>query len=156
VAIQVPLSNLATFIGGGGGCTGAGGSIGIDGPADCWNDCELQEAVTHASRSASALRAARRALAGDGFAVIEVREQWRWMLGRGIDSSSGWITKYRLNCGAAQQNHFFAAGLMSMSLRLTGACGADDRLISGCLSFEQAPCIFHQDSQHFEMAPFLL
>ncbi|WP_423956452.1 hypothetical protein [Candidatus Binatus sp.] len=95
------MSNLATFIGGGGGCTGAGGSVGIDGPEDCWNDCELQEEVAHASRIVSAARAARRAVAGDGLAVIGVREQWRWMLGRGIDSSGGSMVKYRLSCGAA-------------------------------------------------------
>jgi len=94
VAVQFPFSNLARFIGGGGGCTGAGGGVGIDGPADCWNDCELQEKVTHASRIVSAARAARRALVGDGLAVINVREQWRWVLGRGIDSSSGWMVKH--------------------------------------------------------------
>jgi len=89
VAIQFPLSNLARFIGGGGGCTGAGGGFGIDGPVDCWNDSELQEEVMHASRMVSAARAARRALVGDGLAAVNVRERWRWMLGRGIDSSSG-------------------------------------------------------------------
>jgi hypothetical protein len=114
VAIQFPFSNLATFIGGGGGCTGAGGSIGIDGPADCWNDCELQEEVTHASRIVSAAKAARRALVGDGLAVINVREQWRRTLGRGIDSSSGWMIKYRLSCGAAQQGHFSRGASISM------------------------------------------
>jgi len=101
VAIQFPLSNLATFIGGGGACTGAGGGVGIDGPVDCWNDSELQEEVVHASRIVSAARAARRALAGDGLAAVNVREQWRWTLGRGIDSSSGQMVKYRLSCGAA-------------------------------------------------------
>jgi hypothetical protein len=114
VAIQFPFSNLATFIGGGGGCTGAGGSIGIDGPADCWNDCELQEEVTHASRIVSAAKAARRALVGDGLAVINVREQWRRTLGRGIDSSSGRMTQYRLSCGAAQQGHFSRGASISM------------------------------------------
>ena len=67
---------------------GAGGGVGIDGPVDCWNDSEVQEEVMHASRIISAARAARRALAGDGLAAVNVREQWRWMLGRGIDSSS--------------------------------------------------------------------
>jgi len=102
------------FIGGGGGCTGAGGSVGIDGPADCWNDCELQEEVTQASRIVSAARAARRALVGDGLAVINLREQWRRTLGRGIDSSSGWMSKYRLSCGAAQQGHFSRGASISM------------------------------------------
>ncbi|MGD1028865.1 hypothetical protein [Candidatus Binatus soli] len=54
----------------------------------------MQEKVTHASRIVSAARAARRALVGDGLAVINVREQWRWVLGRGIDSSSGWMVKH--------------------------------------------------------------
>jgi hypothetical protein len=107
VAIQFPLSNLATFIGGGGGCTGTGGSAGVDVDAKYWNDCESQEEVTHASAIAIAAKAAQRALAGDGLAVIDVREQGRWMLGRGIDSSSGWIIEYRLNCGAAQQSSYF-------------------------------------------------
>jgi len=106
VAIQFPFSSLATFIGGGGGCTGAGGGVGIDGPGDCWNDCELQEEVTHASRIVSAARAARRALADGGLAAVNLREQWRRTLGRGIDSSSRWMVKYTLNCGAGQQSHF--------------------------------------------------
>jgi len=70
------LSNLATFTGGGGGCTGAGGGVGIDGPA-FWNDCELQEEVMDASRIVSAARATRREPACDGLAVINVGEQWR-------------------------------------------------------------------------------
>jgi hypothetical protein len=38
----------------------------------------------------------------------------------------------------------------------TGARLADDCLMSGCLSFKQAHCIFHQDLFDFEMALFLL
>jgi hypothetical protein len=109
------LSNLAIFIGGGGGCTGAAGSIGIDGPEDCWNDCELHEEVTHASTIVSAARAARRALAGGGLAAVNVGEQWRWMLGRGIDSSSGWMLKYRLSYGVEQQRPVSRAASISMS-----------------------------------------
>ena len=82
------MSNLATFIGGGGGCTGAGGGVGIDG-LEYWNDCELQEEVTHASRIVSAARATRRVLVAGRLVAISVREQWRWILERGIDSSSG-------------------------------------------------------------------
>jgi len=75
VAIQFPLSNLATFIGGGGGCTGAGGSVGICGPDDCWNDCELQEEVTHASKIARAARAMRPAQVAGGLAAVIVSER---------------------------------------------------------------------------------
>jgi hypothetical protein len=64
-------------MGGAGACGGTGGSAGIDGPGDCWNDCELQEEVTHASRIAS-----------DATAAAEVSERRR-ILGRGIDSSNG-------------------------------------------------------------------
>jgi len=91
VAIQFPLSSLATFIGGGGGCTGAGGATGIEGPVDCWNDCELHEEATHTNR-----------IAIDAMAAGEVSD-WR-RIGRGIDSSGGRMVKYRLRCGAAQHS----------------------------------------------------
>jgi hypothetical protein len=82
------LSSRASFIGGGGGCTGAGGGTGIDGPGDCWNDSEPQEEITHAIRTAS-----------DATATVEVSE-WR-TLGRGIDSSPAKRTvEFRQRCGA--------------------------------------------------------
>jgi hypothetical protein len=104
VAIHLPLSNRATFIGGGGGCTGAGGGTGIDGPGDCWNDSELQEEAAHASRIAIEATAA----------VVEVRERRR-ILGRGIDSSSGRMVEYRLSNAAAQQIAVPRVGLRAAS-----------------------------------------
>src|SRR5690242_6701266 len=87
VAIQFPLSSRATFIGGGGGCTGAGGGVGIAGPDCCWNDCESQDEITHVTTIANAVK-------------VRVRVR-SWILGRGIDSSSGrMVHEYRLCCGA--------------------------------------------------------
>jgi hypothetical protein len=71
---------------------GAGGGVGIAGPDDCWNDGELQEEATHATRSAS-----------DVSAAVEVRE-WR-RIGRGIDSlPAKRMDKYRLRRSVAQHS----------------------------------------------------
>ncbi|MGA9725201.1 MAG: hypothetical protein WBQ86_22290 [Candidatus Binatus sp.] len=83
------MSNRATFIGGGGACGAYGISTGIDSDAAYWNDCELHEEATHASRIEATT------------AAVEVRERLL-ILGRGIDSSSGRMVEYRLSTGAAQ------------------------------------------------------
>jgi hypothetical protein len=93
------------FIGGGGGCTGAGGGTGIDGPDDCWNDCELQEDTTHAIRIASAATTAD-----------EVIERWL-IIGRGIDFSCGRMVEYRLRRAAEQQNDGVFPAVVRMFVR---------------------------------------
>src|SRR5258708_39492399 len=60
VANQFPSICRAGLIGGAGGCTGAGGSVGIEGPLLCWNDCELHPATRHTSTIASDVNARRR------------------------------------------------------------------------------------------------
>src|SRR5260370_41842635 len=47
VANQFPSICRAGLIGGAGGCTGAGVSVGIEGPLLCWNDCELHPGTRH-------------------------------------------------------------------------------------------------------------
>src|ERR1700716_2747938 len=69
VAYQLPSICRAGFIGGAGGCAGAGGGVGIEGPLLSWNDCELQAAIRHASTKAI---------------VTVVDEHGRSILARGI------------------------------------------------------------------------
>jgi hypothetical protein len=70
VANQFPSSWRAGFIGGAGGCTGAGGSVGIEGPLLCWNDCELHPATRHASTIANDVNARRREFKFDALALV--------------------------------------------------------------------------------------
>src|SRR5260370_24131654 len=89
VANQFPSICRAGLIGGAGGCTGAGGSVGIEGPLLCWNDCELHPATRHASTIASDVNARRREF--DALApMMAVDERGRLILilipARGIGS----------------------------------------------------------------------